>query len=205
MHRILVVEDNLSLAQCLCIELETEGFAAETKPDGSQALERLRQQEPIDLVLLDWDLPDFSGLELLQVMRKHQYLQPVLMLTAHDGVDYKVLGLQSGADDYLTKPFSFDELQARIYALLRRIPSDSRTQLPLTLGKTKDSLLNNKLSMREREVLQQLGEGKNNAEVADALCISSETVKSHVKSLLNKLTAKDRTHAVVIGFREGLI
>jgi DNA-binding response OmpR family regulator len=205
MSKILVVEDNLSLAQCLCIELETEGFEVETKPDGSQALERLRQQEPIDLVLLGWDLPDFSGLEILQVMRKHQYAQPVLMLTAHDGVDYKVLALQSGADDYLAKPFSFDELQARIYALLRRVPSNLITKEALEVGYVEQSALHHKLSMRERQVLQQLGEGKNNAEIADALCISNETVKSHVKSLLNKLNAKDRTHAVVIAFREGLI
>jgi DNA-binding response OmpR family regulator len=70
MPTILFVEDNLALAQCLCIELETEGFVAETTPDDAQALRRLRQPEPVDLVLLDWDLPDFSGLELLQVMRK---------------------------------------------------------------------------------------------------------------------------------------
>ena len=205
MPTLLVVEDNLALAQCLCIELETEGFMAETTPDGAQALKRLRQPEPIDLVLLDWDLPDFSGLELLQVMRKNNYLLPVMMLTAHDAIDHKVLALQAGADDYLAKPFSFDELQARIYALLRRSASQVKVEEHLAGDKQIDSPLLNMLSSREREVLQHLGEGESNAEIGEALCISQETVKSHVKSLLHKLKAKDRTHAVVIAFHEGLI
>jgi RNA polymerase sigma factor (sigma-70 family) len=205
MPTLLVVEDNLALAQCLCIELETEGFVAETTPDGAQALNRLRQPEPVDLVLLDWDLPDFSGLELLQVMRKNNYMQPVMMLTAHDATDHKVLALQSGADDYLAKPFSFDELQARIFALLRRSKSQNQTEKHLVGEKQFESPLLNMLSSREREVLQHLGEGESNAEIGEALCISQETVKSHVKSLLHKLKAKDRTHAVVIAFHEGLI
>ena len=205
MPTLLVVEDNLALAQCLCIELETEGFVAETTPDGAQALKRLRQPKPVDLVLLDWDLPDFSGLELLQVMRKNNYLQPVMMLTAHDAIDHKVLALQAGADDYLAKPFSFDELQARIYALLRRSTSQNQTEKLLAGDKQIESPLLNMLSSREREVLQHLGEGESNAEIGEALCISQETVKSHVKSLLHKLKAKDRTHAVVIAFHEGLI
>ena len=205
MPTLLVVEDNLALAQCLCIELETEGFVAETAADGAQALQRLRQPEAIDLVLLDWDLPDFSGLELLQMMRKNNYLRPVMMLTAHDGVDHKVLALQSGADDYLAKPFSFDELQARIYALLRRSTSQTSSGETKTGNKKDESPLLNLLSVRERDVLLHLGKGQSNAEIGDALCISQETVKSHVKSLLNKLRAKDRTHAVVIAFHEGLL
>jgi hypothetical protein len=205
MPTLLVVEDNLALAQCLCIELETEGFVAETAADGAQALQRLRQPEAIDLVLLDWDLPDFSGLELLQMMRKKNYLRPVMMLTAHDGVDHKVLALQSGADDYLAKPFSFDELQARIYALLRRSTSQTSSGETKTGNKKDESPLLNLLSVRERDVLLHLGKGQSNAEIGDALCISQETVKSHVKSLLNKLRAKDRTHAVVIAFHEGLL
>lgn len=205
MPTILVVEDNLALAQCLSIELETEGFVAEITPDGAQALKRIRQPEPIDLVLLDWDLPDFSGLELLQLMRKNNYVLPVMMLTAHDGVEHKVLALQSGADDYLAKPFSFDELQARIYALLRRSTSQASDGKPLNGNKGVESPLLKLLSMREREVLQHLGAGESNSEIGQALCISQETVKSHIKSLLNKLKAKDRTHAVVIAFHEGLL
>jgi RNA polymerase sigma factor (sigma-70 family) len=138
-------------------------------------------------------------------MRKNNYIQPVMMLTAHDATDHKVLALQSGADDYLAKPFSFDELQARIFALLRRSKSQNQTEKHLAGEKQLESPLLNMLSSREREVLQHLGEGESNAEIGEALCISQETVKSHVKSLLHKLKAKDRTHAVVIAFHEGLI
>jgi DNA-binding NarL/FixJ family response regulator len=155
--------------------------------------------------VLDWDLPDFSGLEFLQLVRKNNYLLPVMMLTAHDGVDHKVLALQSGADDYLAKPFSFDELQARIYALLRRSTNQINAGDPLNGKERVESPLLKVLSLRERDVLQQLGAGESNAEIGNALCISQETVKSHIKSLLNKLNAKDRTHAVVIAFHEGLL
>ena len=205
MPTLLVVEDNLALAECLCMELESEGYVAETTPDGSQALLRLKQVKPVDLVLIDWDLPDFSGLELLKIMRKDKYLQPVMMLTAHDGIDYKVLALQSGADDYLAKPFSFNELQARIYALLRRSTGLIKNGEHLKGDGQMATALLNLLSMRERDVLLHLGNGESNAEIGNALCISQETVKSHVKSLLNKLNAKDRTHAVVIAFHAGLL
>ena len=127
------------------------------------------------------------------------------MLTAHDSVDHKVLALKSGADDYLAKPFSFDELQARIHALLRRSTSHIQTWGHRSTDKKTESQLLNLLSMRERDVLQHLGKGESNAEIGDALCISQETVKSHIKSVLNKLNAKDRTHAVVIAFHEGLL
>jgi two-component system NarL family response regulator len=115
------------------------------------------------------------------------------------------LALQSGADDYLAKPFSFDELQARIGALLRRSTSQKQSVKQLAGNKPLESHLLGMLSSREREVLQHLGEGESNAEIGEALCISQETVKSHVKSLLHKLKAKDRTHAVVIAFHQGLI
>lgn len=127
------------------------------------------------------------------------------MLTAHDAVDHKVLALQTGADDYLAKPFSFDELQARIGALLRRSTSQKQSEKQLAGNKPLESHLLGMLSSREREVLQHLGEGESNAEIGEALCISQETVKSHLKSLLHKLKAKDRTHAVVIAFHQGLI
>jgi DNA-binding NarL/FixJ family response regulator len=118
------------------------------------------------------------------------------MLTGHDEVDRKVLALESGADDYMVKPFSFDELQARIQALLRR----SSTPEPSESG---DPGLRNLLSQREWDVLMELGQGKSNAEIAEALFLSQETIKSHIKALLQKLRAKDRTHAVVIAFQQG--
>ena len=198
MATLLIVEDNLPLAQCLRLELEAEGFKAVTAPDAATALLQLQEAESVDLLVVDWDLPDLSGLELLRRLRKHKFNQPVLMLTGHDEVDRKVLALESGADDYMVKPFSFDELQARIQALLRR--STSAPADPIESG---DPALRSLLSEREWDVLQELGQGKSNAEIAEALFLSQETIKSHIKALLQKLKAKDRTHAVVIAFQQG--
>ena len=196
MPTLLIVEDNLPLAQCLRLELEAEGFKAVTVPDAATALLQLQAADSVDLLVVDWDLPDLSGLELLRRLRKHNFQQPVLMLTGHDEVDRKVLALESGADDYMVKPFSFDELQARIQALLRRSSSPE----PAESG---DPGLRSLLSQREWDVLMELGQGKSNAEIAEALFLSQETIKSHIKALLQKLKAKDRTHAVVIAFQQG--
>ena len=196
MPTLLIVEDNLPLAQCLRLELEAEGFKAVTVPDAATALLQLQAADSVDLLVVDWDLPDLSGLELLRRLRKHNFQQPVLMLTGHDEVDRKVLALESGADDYMVKPFSFDELQARIQALIRRSSSPEP-------GEIGDPGLRSLLSQREWDVLMELGQGKSNAEIAEALFLSQETIKSHIKALLQKLKAKDRTHAVVIAFQQG--
>ena len=197
MATLLIVEDNLPLAQCLRLELEAEGFKAVTAPDAAGALLQLQASEPVDLLVVDWDLPDLSGLELLLRLRKHNFQQPVLMLTGHDEVDRKVLALESGADDYMVKPFSFDELQARIQALLRR------STAPDCGDNGGDPHLRSLLSQREWDVLMELGQGQSNVEIAEALFVSQETIKSHIKALLQKLKAKDRTHAVVIAFQQG--
>ena len=198
MPTLLIVEDNLPLAQCLRLELEAEGFKAMTAGDAAAALLQLKRAESVDLLVVDWDLPDLSGLDLLRRLRKHNFQQPVLMLTGHDEVDRKVLALESGADDYMVKPFSFDELQARIQALLRR--SSTALDPHETSG---DASLRRLISEREWDVLMELGQGKSNAEIAEALFLSQETIKSHIKALLQKLKAKDRTHAVVIAFQQG--
>ena len=197
MPTLLIVEDNLPLAQCLRLELEAEGFKAVTAPDAAGALLQLQASEPVDLLVVDWDLPDLSGLELLRRLRKHKFQQPVLMLTDHDEVDRKVLALESGDDDYMVKPFSFDELQARIQALLRR------STAPDCGDNGGDPHLRSLLSQREWDVLMELGQGQSNVEIAEALFVSQETIKSHIKTLLQKLKAKDRTHAVVIAFQQG--
>ena len=116
---ILLVEDAQDLAQAICRELEAEGFDVMHAPDGVYALEVFEQRAP-DLVILDWMLPRMDGLEVLRHMRARSPV-PVLMLTARGGEIDRVVGLEVGADDYLTKPFSMRELIARVRALLRRI------------------------------------------------------------------------------------
>ena len=117
--RILVVEDEKKVATALRQGLEAEGYAVTLAADGEEGFD-LVGREPFDLVLLDLALPRRDGVDVLAAMRKQNCMTPVFILTARDSVEDRVLGLDTGADDYLVKPFTFPELLARIRALLRR-------------------------------------------------------------------------------------
>jgi DNA-binding response OmpR family regulator len=123
---ILVVDDEPTLLATLAENLGEDGFRVVTAADGREALVRFRADRP-DLVVLDLMLPELSGLEVCRIIRQESSV-PVLMLTARTGELDTVVGLEVGADDYVTKPFSLRELQARIRALLRR----SEQQTPAT-------------------------------------------------------------------------
>jgi two-component system copper resistance phosphate regulon response regulator CusR len=117
--RILIVEDEELIGSSLARGLREEGFTVEWATDGNQGRGQL-QGAPWDLVILDWWLPGEDGLSLLKNFRQRDRSTPVLFLTARDGIEQRVAGLDSGADDYLCKPFAFDELLARARAILRR-------------------------------------------------------------------------------------
>ncbi|MCP9820350.1 response regulator transcription factor [Synechococcus sp. Cruz-9H2] len=116
---VLIVDDDPELRRFLAGELKADGYGVESAGTGQEALTRIRGGE-WDLVLLDWTLPDFSGVEVCRRMRASGLDTPVLMLTARDAVSERVEALDAGADDYLTKPFSIEELLARVRARLRR-------------------------------------------------------------------------------------
>jgi two-component system, OmpR family, copper resistance phosphate regulon response regulator CusR len=126
--RLLIVEDEAKIAKFLVQGLREEGYTVEHAASGNEAWQSLRAGH-WDLVLLDWWLPDQDGLTLLQRFRQADRRTPVLFLTARDAVSDRVRGLDAGADDYLSKPFSFDELLARIRALIRRRESVDGTML----------------------------------------------------------------------------
>ena len=119
MVRVLVVEDERKLAQVLASALEAEHYEVVVAPTGEDGFYRLNAEQ-FDLVVLDLMLPGRGGLEILQTLRQRRVDTPVLILTARDGVDDRVTGLDLGADDYLVKHFALPELLARIRALLRR-------------------------------------------------------------------------------------
>ncbi|MCX5947611.1 MAG: response regulator transcription factor [Cyanobacteria bacterium] len=118
-YRLLIVDDDPELRNFLVTELSVEGYNCQEAATGQQALGQIRS-ESWDLVLLDWTLPDFNGVEVCRRMRQGGISTPVLMITARDEVRERVEALDSGADDYLTKPFSIEELLARVRARLRR-------------------------------------------------------------------------------------
>jgi two-component system response regulator MprA len=119
---VLLADDDARLRQFLELELEEEGYAVRSCSDGIGTLTNIRQQPP-DLLVLDWMLPDLSGVEVCQRLRSTGLLLPVLMLTGRDAVADRVQALDAGADDYLVKPFSIEELLARLRALARRGPT----------------------------------------------------------------------------------
>ena len=119
--KIFIIEDEASIVQLVQHNLEKNGFIVSSSVNGNDGLKELKKFQP-DLLLLDWMLPDLSGIEICKNIRKDNSIKnlPVIMLTAKGEEEDKIKGLDSGVDDYLTKPFSFNELMARIKAVLRR-------------------------------------------------------------------------------------
>lgn len=124
MSKVLLVEDDAALAESVKKALERESHMADSAFNLSEAMERL-DAFSYDLLILDWELPDGSGIEILRRFRQKGGASPVLMLTARSSIDDKELGFDSGADDYMTKPFNARELASRVKALLRRPPTFS--------------------------------------------------------------------------------
>ena len=121
--RVLLVEDNRRLSNSLKASLADDGYAVDVAYDGVEGQE-LAEMTPYDVIILDIMLPRRDGLEVCRELRNQRINTPILMLTARDAIEDRVKGLDSGADDYLVKPFAIDELHARLRALLRRESSD---------------------------------------------------------------------------------
>lgn len=161
MTKLLLIEDDADFASILEKQLADHGFEATICPNGSDALFYLRQQT-FRLILLDRMLPLLDGLSFLKIIRDQGIHTPVIFITAMGGLPDKITGLNCGADDYLVKPFAFEELLARIQCILRR-PQSLKTELPLCLGDlTWDSLSQTlqcrgqscRLTQKESELLE---------------------------------------------------
>ena len=142
---ILVVDDETTLRETLVEALELEGYRAIPAADGREALARFRADHP-DLVLLDLMLPELSGVEVCRILRAESAV-PIIMLTAKDGEVDKVVGLELGADDYVTKPFSLRELTARIRAIFRRTEQAAAPdpQAPVAVGRVQVDLAGHRI------------------------------------------------------------
>jgi len=127
MHgNVLVVDDDIAICEALERNLRNEGFTVRVSHNGEDAILSI-EQDPPDILVLDINMPKINGLEVVKYLRREQNMLPICILSAKDEVNDRVLGLESGADDYLIKPFAFNELLARIKALLRReIPTKSK-------------------------------------------------------------------------------
>ena len=203
--KVLVVEDDPDLRQALLALLHSWGYALVAAADGPEAL-AITTREAIDLVLLDVGLPGCDGLTVCRELRRRAGHQPlVLMLTARDGTDDKVRGLELGADDYVVKPFDPPVLRARLQALLRRRDRPLTTELrwgPLALvpGQTCLRLGDSGLELTRKEallletLLRSGGQSCSKAQLLDASAdgrrdVGEETIKAHMRNLRSKLTA----------------
>lgn len=128
--RVLLVEDNRRLNRSIRLSLEDDGYAVDSAFDGQEGAE-FAESAPYDVIILDIMLPVKSGLEVCRELRGKRVNTPILILTARDAIEDRVEGLDSGADDYLVKPFAIEELRARLRALLRRESDDKTGQLRL--------------------------------------------------------------------------
>jgi DNA-binding response OmpR family regulator len=148
--RLLIIEDEHKIANSIKKGLEQESFAVDVSYQGSDGYD-LASSEDYDVIILDIMLPDLDGISICQKLRSQQIHTPILMLTAKGQLDDKVNGLNAGADDYLTKPFAFEELLARVRALIRRPKTTTSTQL--TVADLKLDPLNYSVTRANKEVV----------------------------------------------------
>jgi DNA-binding response OmpR family regulator len=202
--RILVIEDEPRISDFLVRGLSEEGYRVEHAADGAAGWTAM-QNGPWDLVLLDWWLPVEDGVQLLRRFRQQDRSTPIIFLTARDAVPQRVEGLDSGADDYLCKPFSFDELLARIRALLRR-PSQA-SSLVLEYGDVQVDLAAQRASRAGRPLeltakefsllalfMQHPGTVLSRTRIFDSVWSDqydglSNTLEVHIKELRRKMEA----------------
>ena len=148
--RILLVEDDQRIALFIVKGLKAEGFAVDHAENGEDGL-HLALTEPYDAAVIDIMLPKLNGLALIERMRQEKKKIPVIILSAKDTVDDRVKGLQTGGDDYLTKPFAFSELLARIHALIRR-STDQSEPTQLVVGDVAMNLITREVVRAEKKI-----------------------------------------------------
>ena len=213
--RIAIVEDNESVAKGIAYRLEDRGHATDLIHDGAAA-DTFLQGDANDLVVLDINLPHLDGLSILRNLRARGDARPVLLLTAQGDVEARVTGLDAGADDYLTKPFDMDELEARIRALLRRRAQDIETALafgPLRLDaqsrsvRAGDTPLD--LPRRELSVIEALmrSDGRVLAKsdlIEQVYGTGADVEESAIEVHVSRLRKRLRSHGVDIRAQRGL-
>lgn len=177
--RILVVEDEKDLNRVISKRLESEGYSVDRCFDGEEALDFIDVGE-FDAIIMDIMMPRINGIEVLKQMRSRNNTTPVLLLTARDGIGDRVNGLDAGADDYLIKPFAFEELLARIRVMTRKASGNSTnvfSAADLTMDLNSHTLVrgdvNINLSAKEFEILEYLLRNKG-------IVLSREKIESHV-------------------------
>lgn len=213
--RILLVEDNIKLASGVAEVLAKSGFHVDTVDNGADADAALAASS-FDLVILDLSLPDMDGLDVLRNMRNRAITIPVLVVTARGRLDDRVRGLDLGADDYLTKPFEIEELEARIRALIRRAAGKAKSAVEfagLTLDVGANALTHEgrpiDISPRELAVLKLMVLSKSTvvpkAQIAESLSTFDADVSSNaIEQIISRLRKRLLPFAITIKTARGI-
>lgn len=200
--RILMVDDHPLMREGIAaiIAREPDMLLASDALSGAQAIRNFREHTP-DVTLMDLRLPDMSGIDALIGIRNEFPEARIIMLTTFDGDVEIRRALQAGAWAYLLKSMLAKELVETI----RQVHSGKKKVAPQIAAQLAEYMSDETLTTREVEVLDQIASGSKNRDIADRLGISEETVKVHIKHIMEKLGARDRTQAVAIGIRRGFI
>lgn len=210
--RILVVEDEHSLSDAICEGLRDNFFAVDQAFDGREALSKIEVELAYDLIILDIMLPKLDGMSVLSELRARGHKMAVLMLTARSGVDDKIESFVGGADDYLTKPFDFRELLARVHALLRREKSEKTSVIRIgdvTINTATNVVMRDgraiELTRKEYQILVYLSLNRGRVVPKEELenhlwdehaSLWSDTLRTHVKNLRKKIEGDGRMELI---------
>jgi DNA-binding NarL/FixJ family response regulator len=200
--RVLTVDDHPLLREGIAAVLGNQADLAVVgeASNGYEAVERCRALTP-DIVLMDLEMPEMSGIEAIVAIRAALPQTRVIVLTAHGSDAHVLRALNAGAAGYLLK----DGVRKELVDTIRRVHAGHRGISPAVAQRIVEHQADDALTERELDVLMTVAAGNSNKIVAGKLSISEETVKSHVRSILSKLRANDRTHAVTIAVKRGLI
>ena len=198
--KILTVDDHPLLREGIAAVLANQPdlVVAGDAVNGLEAIERYRSLRP-DVVLMDLQMPDMNGIDAISAIRAEFPEARVVVLTAHRGDVQVARALKAGASGYLLK----DALRKELIETIRRVHAGQRRVSAEIANDLADHLADDSLTEREVEVLRSVAAGNSNKIIADKLAISEETVKTHMRSVLSKLNANDRTHAVTIALKRG--
>jgi DNA-binding NarL/FixJ family response regulator len=200
--RILCVDDHPLMREGITavIQNEPDMLVVGEASNGQEALQEFRKQRP-DITLMDLRLPDMSGIDALIAIRAEYVAARVIMLTTFEGDAEIQRALQAGAKGYMLKSMP----RKRLVEMIRTVHAGAKSIPPEIAAHLAEHLGDELLTRREVDVLQKMAGGNRNRDIAEQLFISEETVKGHVKHIMEKLGASDRTEAVAIAVRRGII
>ncbi len=201
---ILIVDDEEMVRRPLRKKLSWSGYHCEEASNAEEALEKLKSNTP-DLVILDIKMPGKSGIELLREIRASYPETPVIIATAVTETNVATQCMNMGAQDYICKPFSLDELMLSVYRAVDKKPRRLVDRSSNLLQHKEVESYTSPLTPREKEVINLIAQGYLNKQIANILGISDQTVKNHITSILEKLQVNRRTDAAIVALARGVL